>query len=124
MEKIIRYCIGIDVNKSTLKTNFRSMDQLGIQKTVASRTFANSKKGFAEFEGWIVKNKKVPNAWLVLTMEATGVYHENLAWHFHAKSFNINIVLALNAKRYLQSLGLRSKTDQLDALGLACMGTH
>jgi len=100
------------------------MDQLGIQKTVASRTFANSKKGFAEFEGWIVKNKKVPNAWLVLTMEATGVYHENLAWHFHAKSFNINIVLALNAKRYLQSLGLRSKTDQLDALGLACMGTH
>ena len=122
MGKILRYCIGIDVDKKEFKTNFRSLDSAGYQKTIASRTFSNNKKGFAEFEIWISKNRKDMQAWLALTMEATGVYHENLAWHLHAKGFNINIVLALKAKRYLQSLGHRSKNDQIDALGLANMG--
>jgi transposase len=122
MEKILRYCIGIDVDKKEFKVNFRSLDSTGNQKTIASRTFSNTKKGFGEFEVWIAKNRKEPDAWLVLTMEATGVYHENLAWYFHGKGFNINIVLALKAKRYLQSLGQRSKNDQIDAQGLATMG--
>ena len=122
MEKILRYCIGIDVDKKEFKTNFRSLDSSGNQKTIASRTFSNTKKGFGEFEVWITKNRKDPDAWLTITMEATGVYHENLAWYFHGKGFNINIVLALKAKRYLQSLGHRSKNDQIDAQGLATMG--
>jgi transposase len=122
MDKIIRYCIGIDVDKNEFKTNFRSMDSAGNQKTIASRTFSNTKKGFAEFENWVAKNRKDTQANLALTMEATGVYHENLAWYFHGKGFNINIVLALKAKRYLQSLGQRSKNDKIDALGLATMG--
>jgi len=122
MEKILRYCIGIDVDKKEFKTNFRSLDSFSNQKTIASRTFSNSKKGFDSFDSWITKNRKDPDVRLVLTMEATGVYHENLAWYFHGKGFNINIVLALKAKRYLQSLGLRSKNDQIDAQGLATMG--
>lgn len=122
MDKIIRYCIGMDVDKKELKTNFRSMDSAGNQKTIASSTFSNTKKGFAEFENWIAKNRKDAQANLTLTMEATGVYHESLAWHFHGKGFNINIVLPLKANRYLQSLGQRSKNDKIDALGLATMG--
>lgn len=122
MEKILRYCIGIDVDKMEFKVNFRSLNSTGYQKVIASRTFSNSKKGFGEFDVWIAKNRKDPDAWLVLTMEATGVYHETLAWYFHDKGFNINIVLALKAKRYFQSLGLRSKNDQIDAQGLATMG--
>jgi transposase len=122
MENILRYCIGIDVDKLEFKVNFRSLNSTGYQKVIASRTFSNSKKGFGEFDVWIAKNRKDPDVWLVLTMEATGVYHENLAWYFHGKGFNINIVLPLKAKRYFQSLGLRSKNDQIDAQGLATMG--
>lgn len=122
MEKLIRSCIGMDVDKKTFKAHFASIDGAACLKTIASRTFANNPKGFAECEGWIAKNQKNPSASLVLTMEATGVYHENLAWYFHGKGFHINIVLALKAKRYLQSLGLRSKNDQIDAQGLATMG--
>ena len=112
MEKTLRYCIGIDVDKREFKANIKSLDSASNQKTVASRTFSNSKKGFGEFEVWIAKNRKDRDAWLTITMEATGVYHENMAWYFHGKGFNINIVLALKAKRYLQSLGLRSKTTR------------
>jgi len=122
MEKTLRYCIGIDVDKKEFKVNLRSLDSSGKQKTLASRTFSNSKKGFSEFEIWIAKNRKDSQPALSITMEATGVYHENLAWYLHGKGFKINIVLALKAKRYLQSLGHRSKNDQIDAQGLATMG--
>jgi transposase len=122
MDQILRYCIGIDVDKKEFKVNFRSLNSAGIQKVVGSRTFSNTQKGFGEFLVWIAKNRKKPEVQLVLTMEATGVYHENLAWYFHERGFRINIVLALKAKRYFQSLGLRSKNDQSDAQGLAMMG--
>jgi transposase len=122
MEKVLRYCIGIDVDKKEFKVCFRSLNNAGNHKTIASRTFSNSPKGFGSFDSWITKNRKDPDAWLVLTMEATGVYHENLAWYFFTKRFNINIVLPLKANRYLQSLGLRSKNDKIDAQGLATMG--
>jgi transposase len=122
MEKALRYSIGIDVDKKEFKVCFRALNNAGNHKTIASHTFSNSPKGFSSFESWITKNRKNPDAGLVLTMEATGVYHENLAWHFFTKRFNISIVLPLKAKRYLQSLGLRSKNDKIDAQGLATMG--
>ena len=122
MNTISRYCIGIDVDKLTFKVCLVALDQAGKQSVKGSRTFMNSAKGFAEFDSWIGKNRKESGADLKLTMEATGVYHENLAWYFHGKGFHINIVLALKAKRYLQSLGLRSKTDKIDAQGLSAMG--
>ena len=57
-------------------------------------------------------------------MEATGVYHEQLAYFLHGDKKTVHIVLPLKSKRYLQSLGLRSKTDELDAKGLAMMGSE
>jgi len=122
MVKINRYCIGIDVDKKEFKVCLMAIDQAGKQIVKGSRTFLNSTNGYAEFHSWIVKNRKESDASLTITMEATGVYHENLAWYFHGKGFNINVVLALKAKRYLQSLGLRSKTDKIDAQGLGAMG--
>jgi hypothetical protein len=53
------------VDKLEFKVNFRSLNSTGYQKVIASRTFSNSKKGFSEFEVWIAKNRKDPDAWLV-----------------------------------------------------------
>ena len=54
-------------------------------------------------------------------MEATGVYHEYLAWHLYEQNYLVHIILPLRAKRYMQSLGLKSKNDKIDAHGLADM---
>jgi transposase len=59
---------------------------------------------------------------LCFTMEATGVYYENLAWHLHQQDRQVSVVLANLAKKYLQSLGYKSKNDKIDAKGLAQMG--
>lgn len=55
-------------------------------------------------------------------MEATGVYHEALAYFLNEQLETVHIVLPLKSKRYLQSLGFRSKTDKIDAKGLSMMG--
>lgn len=54
-------------------------------------------------------------------MEATGNYYEQLAWYLHSKDCCLTVVLPNKAKKYKESLGLRSKNDRIDAKGLAHM---
>jgi transposase len=60
------------------------------------------------------------------TMEATGIYHEKLALLLHEEypEVHLSVVLPTKAKRYLQSLGYRNKTDKIDAQGSAERGAH
>ena len=117
-----KYCIGIDVDKETIKVclMYRASDLS--KKVKGSKTFPNSLAGFKVLTAWLEKRIKINNIDMSFVMEATGVYHEQLAYYLDQQKKDIHIVLALKSKRYLQSLGLRSKTDQIDAKGLAMMG--
>ncbi len=44
-----------------------------------------------------------------------------LAWYLHSKKCDLSVVLPNKAKKYKESLGLKSKTDRIDARGLAQM---
>jgi transposase len=55
-------------------------------------------------------------------MEATGVYYEGLAFFLYEQSYNLHVVLPNYVKKYAESLGIKSKTDKLDAKTLAQMG--
>lgn len=121
MENVL-YSLGLDVDKSTFKACLKSKEGNDKSKIKGSRTFSNSQTGFKEADQWIKKHIKSADGTLKITLEATGVYHEALAWYFHEHNYKVHIVLALRAKRYLQSMGIRSKNDQIDAKGLADMG--
>ncbi len=54
-------------------------------------------------------------------MEATGIYYEQLAWFLHKQGSTVSVVLPNKAKKYKEALGLKSKTDRIDAKGLAQM---
>jgi len=58
------------------------------------------------------------------TMEATGVYYEGLAYFLKSKSETVHVVLPNKSKKFAESLGLRSKTDKIDAKMLARMGVE
>ena len=115
-----KYCAGIDVDKNTFKVCLLSLPDPSAKKVLGSRTFSNSIKGFEGLLEW--SNKKLGGATASFVMEATGVYHEHLAHYLHERGKPVHIVLASKSKHYLQSLGFRSKTDKLDAKGLAMMG--
>lgn len=122
MEQFISYSIGLDVDKESIKACFKVRE--GTQRSVVkgTRTFSNKLQGFKELETWIQKHRKSPQSPLKVIMEATGVYHEYLAWHLYTADYVVHIVLPTRAKYYIKSLGLKSKNDKIDAQGLADMG--
>lgn len=66
--------------------------------------------------------KKVPENVLHIVMEATGVYYENCALYLHKRKYNVHVVLPNRSKKYLESIGFKSKTDKSDSKGLSRMG--
>lgn len=119
----LRYSVGIDMAKKDFKACLSVIDMQQKVTVKASRTFVNSLKGFKLFITWAAKFRKLDLP-ICFTMEATGVYHEQLAWFLFQQHLPIAIVLPTKAKHYLQSLGFRSKTDKIDARGLAQMGAE
>jgi len=113
--------VGIDVSKDSLDIVFSTIDIQQYVKVKGSRRFSNTPSGFEQIGKW-VESKKAKGIELRFCMEATGIYYEQLAWHLHKKGYAISVILPTKAKRYLQAIGYKSKTDKIDARGLAQMG--
>lgn len=123
MNNLLKYLIGIDVAKDKFDACLISLDtDLGI-KVCATHKFANTLTGFKELDEWLKKHCKEPVI-IEILMEATGVYHEKLAIYLTDKKRKVFVVLPNKSQKYLQSLGLKSKNDTIDAKGLAMMCAH
>ena len=117
---LLKYGIGLDMAMESFDVCLSAID-LKQQVIIKSRnSFSNDKTGFDLFHAWVIKNIKSPLP-AVYLMEATGVYYEQLAWYLHSKKCELSVVLPNKAKKYKESLGLKSKTDRIDARGLAQM---
>jgi transposase len=114
----------MDVDKSTFKCCLVARVASGQVSVKASKTFTNDNSGFKELMQWKKKHLKLSEIGFSFLMEATGVYHEHLAHFLYLKRETVHIVLATKAKRYFQSLGMKSKNDKIDAQGLATMGVQ
>jgi transposase len=121
--KLLKYSVGIDVSKDKFDGLISVIDSEQKVKVIASKQFANSKSGFNELQEWVGRKCKMPIP-IVFIMEATGVYYENLAFYLHRNDFYLSVVLPNKAKKYMQSLGLKSKNDKIDAQGLSRMAAE
>lgn len=108
MEKMTDCNVGIDVSKSCL-------DAYRLEDEVAAR-FDNSPSGFRALMKWLGTR---PVARIVY--EPTGPYHRALEQALGGK-FPLVKVNPLQARRFAQASGTRTKTDELDARALARMG--
>jgi len=59
---------------------------------------------------------------LNVVIEATGVYHERFALGLQEAGCCVSVVLPNKAKKYMESVGIKTKNDRIDAKGLARMG--
>lgn len=121
---MIKYCLGVDVSKKDFHCCLSVIDQTQKVSVKGSRKFSNNKEGFKELHTWTQKQHKAPSIPLVVVMEATGIYYEQLALYLFQSGYALSVVLPNKAKKYLQSTGLKSKTDKIDAQGLARMGAE
>ncbi len=107
--------IGIDVSMDTLDVAFFNGTKF------QSNRFENSEKGFSGIEKGL---KKYYKSDLIITMEATGIYHLRAAVYFYEKGYIVSVVNPLIIKRYSEMKMLRAKTDSVDAKTIAEYGFY
>ncbi|SFF11689.1 IS110 family transposase [Thermophagus xiamenensis] len=122
-QQILKQNIGIDISKDAFDAYLVALTKELDIVSIGGRRFKNTDKGIEEFVKWAEK-KANPAVELEFTMESTGVYYENLAYTLFEEGYIVHVVLPNLAKKYIESLGLRSKTDKLDAKALGQMGVE
>lgn len=111
--------IGIDVSKEKLDCTW--LRDIATNK-VKSKTIKNTANGFQSLIDWAVRNTQQPLDQLHFTMEATGIYHEALAYRLHEAGTNVSVINPAQMHNYAKSLGSRTKTDKKDSLIIAHFG--
>lgn len=120
----LKYSVGIDISMKSLDVCFKILHPEQKTKIKSTRKFLNTSKGFIILLEWIEKYRKNKDIPCIVVLEATGVYHENISHYLYNEGVNVAIVLPNYAKKYIQSLGFKSKNDRIDSIGLAQMGAE
>jgi transposase len=101
MQSVKTWC-GVDVAAKTLEAKRRRGAQ------VSEGTFENNAAGHRALLKWAGKGARV-------CVEATGVYHLQLALTLRAGGVQVMVINPRVAKDFGRALGKRSKTDEVDA---------
>jgi len=119
--EILKQALGIDVSKDNLSMCLGIMNADLVKDFIPREDVSNDLTGFKVLLKWLKKVSK-GNVLPIVVMEATGVYHEEIAIFFHKKGYQVSIMQSGRVKRYAQSLDQRSKTDALDSKMLSMLG--
>lgn len=111
--------IGIDISKDKL-------DVLWLRdiasKKVKTKVFKNNKTGHQELLNRLLKTTGKPITDIRCVMEATGIYHEALAYILYEAGLQVCVANPAKVKAHGNSLGVRYKTDKKDSYVIAHYG--
>ena len=118
---MLKYAVGIDVSMEDLYVCFMCCREDFSSKILGTRKFSNNHSGIKNLLKWISSKRKDQSIPLQIGMEATGVYHEDLAYTLSDSGYELSVLVPGKVKAYFLSIGLVSKNDPSDAKGLAQM---
>jgi len=118
---ILKQCLGIDVSKSTLSLSLGFLTDKFVKNFKLHPDVSNDEFGYEKLLKWL-RTSIEQELDLVIVMEATGVYHQAIAYYLHTCGYSVIIMQSGRVKRYAQSLDQRSKTDALDSKMLSMLG--
>ena len=121
MQKVIKKVVGIDVSQKTLDVQMGMFYDSLESILFTHRVLANNEKGFERILELCIKDLgSIDNVEFV--MEATGVYHEKLAYYLCAKGLRVSIVLPNKISNYMRTLVTKTITDKTCAEALTRFG--
>lgn len=121
MNNILKQSVGIDCSKDELVVTFHQLtDELQVV-CKASEVFSNNEQGFKRLLKWNGKlaDKRCDSIFVV---EATGVYHERLAYFLADHECKVSVVLPNKAKHFAQTLTIKTVNDKVASQALSIMG--
>jgi transposase len=121
MKKIVKQVLGIDVAQKELVVCLGRMYDDWTPELYSYGTFGNSKKGFDAMINW-VRKLTVETISVRYVMEATGVYHESLAYYLEGKGYEVSVVLPNKISNYFRTLEVKTITDRTASEAIARFG--
>ncbi len=121
MTKPLKQTAGIDVAKHELVVSLGRMNPDTTVELFACKAFTNNIKGFNNLIAWVNKlsdNKTQVN----YVMEATGVYHEQLAYYLSEQTLSVHVVLPNKISNYARTLDVKTITDKTASQAIARFG--
>lgn len=113
--------VGIDVSKNKLDIAWlRDSNTIKIKTVVID----NNPKGFADLDKWLMKHLAQPTNTIHIVLEATSVYHENVALFLFSLGYHVSVMNPAYVRSYANSLGTVHKTDKKDSVILARFGAE
>ena len=121
MKVLLKQTVGIDVAQNELVVSLGRMDEHTCVEIYAYDVFPNSKKGFSSLVSWVRKQTSSTTD-VRYIMEATGVYHEALAYYLNHTKKQVSIVLPNKISNYARTLDIKTITDKSASQAIARFG--
>lgn len=119
--KILKQVLGVDVAQKELVVSLgRMTEDLSIE-LYAHWIFRNKESGFESLLKWVQKYTEA-NIPVRFVMEATGVYHQKLAYYLVEKEYEVSIVLPNKISNYMRTLETKTVTDKTCADAITKFG--
>ncbi len=111
MKKVLKQTVGIDVAFKELVVTFGQLLGDFSIEFIGYKVFKNSHSGFLLLTDWV---EKLADSQISLqyVMEATGVYHEKLAYYLDDKQNEVCIILPNKISNYMRTLESKTVTDK------------
>lgn len=119
--KILKQVAGIDVAQNELAVSVGRLKEDLKYEVYGYKTFTNTPKGFKELVEW-VKKVSVTEVPLRYVMEATGVYHESLAYYLVDDKQLVSIVMPAKMSNFQKTLDIKTITDKTASEVIARFG--
>src|SRR5687767_2757851 len=121
MRRVVKQVLGIDVDKDLLVTALGKMHDDWTPELICHKTFTNKEKGFEDMIAMIEKLTD-QDVSVRFVMEATGVYHQALAYYLHDHGYEVTIVLPNKIRNYHRSLNTKTVTDKTSSETIMMFG--
>lgn len=121
MKRIVKQVVGIDVAQDELVVCLGRMHDDWSPELFAAKVFPNNVKGFVSLIDWVTQLTE-PGLAVRFVMEATGVYHESLAYYLDEQGLEVSIVLPNKISNYARTLAVKTVTDKTASEAIAQFG--
>lgn len=121
MKKVIKQVLGIDIAQKELVVCLGRMYEDWTPELYCHKTFSNTAKGFAVLLQWVGKLTD-HGVGVRYVMEATGVYHESLAYFLNDQGLEVSIILPNKISNYARSLTIKTVTDKTASEAITLFG--
>ncbi len=120
-KNIVKQIVGVDVSQKELVVCMgRLQDDLSTE-LYNHGCFANTATGMRSLVQW-AKKQSVAELPLRFVMEATGVYHESLAYFLSDQGYHVTIVLPNKISNYVRTLETKTVTDKTASQAITLFG--